>query len=218
MRTRVVVRYRIQIQKRGCLRFRQTPLLDYVRFTPCAMLAVPSKAQAADVQTGGRRILIKVEVYIDFNHGTVVTLLLFVPYDVRGAVPFLVEFEIVGPILGDVKACVAQLDLVKVLVKRAAPVVGDAHVDLEMGEVVYADRQVVVGLLLRDRMRLHEPSALPKGERADKPRPEYCLDGIGYTGCDINCLRNPRGIYELGSGGGVEGEAVLSWTCFYWCI
>ena len=177
------------------------------------MSAFPSKAQALDVQTAVRRIFFKVEVHQDPNHGIVVNP--FVPYDVLGAVLIPVEFEIGGPILDDVIVCVAQLDLVHVLaIQAVVHVVGDAHVNLEMGEVVNADLQGVLGRRVRDRMRLHEPSVLPEGERVDKHRPECCLDGIGYTGCDINCLRNPRGIFELGSGGGVEDKAVPSWISF----
>ena len=71
------------------------------------MSAVPSKAQALDVQTGVRRIFFKEELYKDFNHGTVV--IPFVPFDVRGAVPTPVEFESGVPILDDVALFVLRL-------------------------------------------------------------------------------------------------------------
>jgi len=128
-------------KKRGCLRFRQTPLLDYVRSTPCAMSALPSKAQALDVQIGVRRIVHGVETYIDFNHGSVGRP--FVPFEVRGAVPIPVEFERGAPIPDLVSVAVEQGDTVLVL---RAHVVFDAHVDREMGEVVYSDHQGVAAL------------------------------------------------------------------------
>jgi len=107
------------------------------------MSAVPIKAQALDVQIGVRRIFHGVETYIDFNHGTVVTLFLFVPFEVRGAVPIPVEFERGVPMPDLVSVVVEQGNTVLVPLVH---VVFDAHVDREMGEVVYSDHQGVAAL------------------------------------------------------------------------
>lgn len=105
------------------------------------MSAVPIKAQALDVQIGLRRIIHGVETYIDFNHGSVGRP--FVPFEVRGAVPIPVEFERGVPMPDLVSVIVEQGDTV--LVPRVH-VVFDAHVDREMGEVIYSDHQGVAAI------------------------------------------------------------------------
>ena len=131
------------VKKRGCLHFRQTPLFDYIRPAPCAMSAVPIKAQAVDVRTTFlRRIVHDHETYIDFNHGSVVNP--FVPFEVRSTVPIPVEFKLGIPLSDGVSAFVAQNDTVLV---PPAHVVFDAHVNREMGEVVYSDHQGVAALI-----------------------------------------------------------------------